>query len=98
MFGVQRERFVNVCRFGYGLKRTDCVNKWILNCDDDDEEGGRRCHFLKQLAVIDKEINFLYKLHHPNIVNYQHMTYTKDEKCLTVYVLKEFVVRDMRKY
>ncbi|XP_046628055.1 eIF-2-alpha kinase GCN2 [Neodiprion virginianus] len=73
------------------------IAEWSLRCGTTESlpethEATDLQHCLKQIAVIEQELNHLNKLHHPNLVHYLHMKYIQDKESVVIYVLQEFVV------
>lgn len=73
------------------------ITEWSLKCrtantTQDMNEATDLQHCLKQIAVIEQELNHLNRLHHPNLVHYLNMKYIQDKDSLVIYILQEFVV------
>ncbi|XP_031785554.1 eIF-2-alpha kinase GCN2 [Nasonia vitripennis] len=72
------------------------ITEWTLKCGSiDNHENGELTnlqHSMKQIASIEQELNHLYRLHHPNLVQYLNMKYIQDKDNIIIYTLQEFVV------
>lgn len=49
-------------------------------------------HCVKQIAIIEQELNHLSRLNHPNLVHYRNMKHIQDKGSVVIYVLQEFVI------
>ncbi|XP_012255300.2 eIF-2-alpha kinase GCN2 [Athalia rosae] len=73
------------------------IVEWSLRCRTETQlqetnDASNLQHCMKQVAVIEQELNHLTKLHHPNLVHYSNMKYISDKDSVVIYLLQEFVV------
>ncbi|XP_012147021.2 eukaryotic translation initiation factor 2 alpha kinase Gcn2 isoform X1 [Megachile rotundata] len=68
------------------------ISEWMLKTNNKTAENNTQQTVIKQISSLEQEVNHLYKLCHPNLVQYLNMMYLVNEETIVIYILQEFVV------